>query len=298
MVVNTYNWGVMSAVRDYQSDILRALAMNYTLVHQGAYNLCPENPDRYLNCFWEDLNGCQAEFFALSGIPRINQPQEITTSAVTSEQFPHWLWNVLVEKGTVYLQHGLTGAPLTEKDITDHNQYLQLKLSVVRAILTKTIFKPRAHIQQKASAVLEAWKANGTDANTPEKGVVIHMRRTDKMIDLGPHWRYIDFESTAHLGRLVQTMERMVDSTFKHFFVMSDDPNMQKRGTEELSPFFKANPAKLISAGLCDLLGANQLEYSGHESLQVAQRHQLYVRTSKFMCRSTTLSYTIGNFHQ
>ena len=278
LIVKTYNWGVMSAARDYQSDILRALAMNYTLVHQGAYALCPSNPQRYLNCFWEDLNGCQPEFSALTEIPSIYQLQEVTTSAITQEQFPHWLRNVLVDEGTVHLHHGLTNADLTEADIDDKDQYLQLKLSVLRGIINKKIFKPREHIQQKTLAMLESWRSNGTYTNACEKGVVIHIRRTDKMIDQGAHWRHIDFKSTAHLGRLIQTMENMINSTFQHFFVMSDDPHMQQRGTEELVSFFKANPSNLVSTALCDLLGANQLEYSGHESLQALHRHQLYVR--------------------
>jgi len=271
----------MSAARDYQSDILRALAMNYTLVHQGVYDLCPSNPQRYLSCFWEDLNGCQPEFSALAEIPRINQPQEVTTSAVTQEQFPHWLWGVLNKEGTVRLQHGLTNADLTEEDIDDKDQYLQLKLSVLRAILSKKIFKPREHIQQKTLAMLESWRSNGTYINASERGVVIHIRRTDKMIDQGAHWRYIDFNSTAHLGRLIQTMENNINSTFQHFFIMSDDPNMQQRGTKELVSFFQAHPSNLVSTALCDLLGANALEYSGHESLQALNRHQLYVRAQK-----------------
>lgn len=269
----------MSAVRDYQSDILRALAMNYTVVHQGAYDLCTSNPQRFLDCFWEDLNGCQSEFSSFSSISRINQPQEITTSAVFHEQFPHWLWNLLVDEGTIHLQDGLTGATLMEEDIVDEDQYLQLKLSVLRAILSKRIFKPREHIQQKTLEMLESWRSNGSYASASEKGVVIHIRRTDKMIDLGAHWHYIDFNSTAHLGRLIQTMENMINSTFQHFFVMSDDPIMQKRGTEELASFFQANPSNLVSTNLCDLLGANQVEYNGHESLETAHRHQLYVRT-------------------
>jgi hypothetical protein len=269
----------MSAGRDYQSDILRALAMNYTVVHQGAYDLCPSNPKQFLDCFWEDLNGCQSEFSSFSSISRIIQPQEITTSAVLHEQFPHWLWNLLVDEGTMHLQHGLTGATLMEEDIVDEDQYLQLKLSVLRAILSKRIFKPRKHIQQKTLAMLESWRSNGSYASASEKGVVIHIRRTDKIIDLGAHWHYIDFKSTAHLGRLIQTMENMINSTFQHFFVMSDDPIMQKRGTEELASFFQANPSNLVSTELCDLLGANQVEYDGHESLATAHRHQLYVRT-------------------
>jgi hypothetical protein len=206
----------MSAARDYQSDILRALAMNYTLVHQGAYDLCPSNPQRYLNCFWEDLNGCQSDFPAFTEIPRVYQPQGVSTSAVTQGQFPHWLWDVLVKEGAVHLQHGLTNADLAEEDIDDKDQYLQLKLSVLRAILSKTIFKPREHIQQKTLAMLESWRSNGTCTSASEKGLVIHIRRTDKMIDQGAHWRYIDFKSTAHLGRLIQTMETMIN--FPAFF--------------------------------------------------------------------------------
>jgi hypothetical protein len=210
-------------------------------------------------------------------IPRVYQPQEVTTSAVSQEQFPHWLWDVLVKEGTVHLQHGLTNADLAEESIDDKDQYLQLKLSVLRAILSKTIFKPREHIQQKTLAMLESWRSNGTCTSASEKGLVIHIRRTDKMVDQGAHWRYIDFKSTAHLGRLIQTMENMINSSFQHFFVMSDDPNMQQRGTEELVSSFQAHPSKLVSTALCDLLGANQLEYSGHESLQGLHRHQLYV---------------------
>jgi len=255
--------------------------MNYTLVHQGVYDLCPSNPQRYLDCFWKDLNGCQAEFSTLSEIPIINQPQAVTTSAVTHQQFPHWLWDLLVQKGTVYLQHGLTNADLTEEDINDKDQYLQLKLSVLRAILSKKIFRPREQIQQKSLAMLESWRSSGTYTSASKRGVVIHIRRTDKMIDQGAHWRYIDFKSTAHLGRLIQTMENNINSTFQHFFVMSDDPKMQHRGTEELVSFFQAHPSNLVSTALCDLLGANQLEYSGHESLQALNRHQLYVRAQK-----------------
>lgn len=296
LVVNAYEWGLMSAVRDYQSDILRALAINYTVVHQGQYKMCPSNPQRYLDCFWEDLNGCQPEFSALTEIPRINQPQEVTTSAVTQEQFPHWLWDALVKKGTVHLQHGLTGATLEEKDVTDEDQYLQLKLSVLRGILTKRIFKPREHIQQKTLAMLESWRSNATYTTAFGKGVVIHIRRTDKMIDLGAHWRYIDFESTAHLGRLIQTMEGMTNRSFGHYFVMSDDPHMQKRGSEELASYFHGNPSKLVSSELCDLLGANQLEYSGHASLEAVQRHQLYgIVVAEIYAAVEVSQYIIGS---
>ena len=39
-------WGLTSVVRDYESDILRAMSRNYTLVHDGAYPYCPEDPTR------------------------------------------------------------------------------------------------------------------------------------------------------------------------------------------------------------------------------------------------------------
>ena len=282
----------MSAVRDYQGDILRAMAMNYTVVHSGIYGLCPSAPHRFLDCFWEDLNGCQPHFSGLVNVPRINQSQDVTTSAITHTDFPHWLWGLMIEDGFVRLQHGVTGAKLTEGDIVDQEQYLQLKISVLRAILSKTIFKPREHIRRKTDAMLEAWRTNGTYQDASEMGLVVHIRRTDKMLDLGAHWRYIDFESTEHLGRLIESMESMLKSTFQHFLVMSDDPKMQKRGAEELSSYFQANPAKLISTELCDLLGANRLEYSGHESLEAAHRNHLYVRTLTLRMSGTGGDYS------
>jgi hypothetical protein len=87
-------------------------------------------------------------------------------------------------------------------------------------------------------------------------------------------------------------MEGMTHSSFGHYFVMSDDPHMQKRGSEELASFFQGNPSKLVSTELCDLLGANQLEYSGHESLEAVYRHQLYVRARCLHCK--TFSSNLG----
>jgi len=293
MITNTYPWGVMSALRDYQSDIFRAMAQNYTLVHQGLYGLCPANPERFLNCFWEDLNGCQAQWAGHKNLPRIELSQGTTTAVLNPDEFPHWLWEALYRQRMVRLQDSGAGKDITEADIPDADQYFQLKQSVLRAILTKRIFKPRSDIMKTTDALLQQWQRNLTHevepALAPDKarGLIVHMRRTDKKIDLGPHWRHIDFQSTAHLGPMVQAMEATLNSTFHHVFAMSDDPEIERRALDELGPFFSSSPMSLVSHQLCDLVGANHAEYNGHESLNATQRHELYV--SEIMRLSSSL---------
>lgn len=284
MTTNAYPWGVMSALRDYQSDIFRAMAQNYTLVHQGEYGICTDDPTRFLNCFWEDLNGCQAAWSNHPDVPRVELSQGTTTAVMSIDEFPHWLWDEMHRRGLLRLQDGQTGKEVVEADVPDADQYFQLKLSVLRAILTKRIFKPRAHIRAKADALVGQWRTNlthGESWSSPQtqqgKGLIVHMRRTDKKVDLGPHWHHIDFQSTAHLGQMVQTMEATLNSTFGHVFAMSDDPQLEQRAVDELTPFFGSAPAKLMSHQLCALVGANHAEYNGHETLNATQRHKLYV---------------------
>lgn len=274
MVTHVYEWGVTSAVRDYQSDILRAMAINYTLVHEGRYKLCPSHPERFLDCFWEDLSGCQAKWPQHTGIRVVNLTQEITTSAVTTDGFPDWLWDSLCRSGWIRIRDGETGSDIHGRDVPNQEQYFQLKVSVLRAILSKRVFRPRAHIRARTNEILRAWQANGKSA---VDGVVIHIRRTDKMIDLGPHWHHIEFASVNGVGMLIQTMETRLNRMFDHAVLMSDDPQIQLKGFEDLADAFQSSPKKLTSKQLCDLLGAHQSEYKGHETLNHTERNTLYV---------------------
>lgn len=274
MVTHVYEWGVTSAIRDYQSDILRAMALNYTLVHEGEYNLCPGHPERYLNCFWNDFTGCQATWHGLPSVPVFNQTQGVTTAPVTPDEFPDWLWDALYRGGWVRIRDGETGKDIREDEIPNREQYFQLKVSVLRAILSKKVFRPRAHIRARTDEVLQAWQAAN---KTARDGVVIHIRRTDKMIDLGPHWRHIEFGSVKGVGMLIETMEARLNRTFGHAVVMSDDPKIQLTAFEDLAGAFQSSPEKLTSKQLCDLLGAHQSEYQGHETLSMTDRNTLYV---------------------
>jgi hypothetical protein len=283
MITNAYPWGVMSALRDYQSDIFRAMAQNLTLVHQGGYGICTTDPQRFLNCFWEDLNDCQAQWENQQGVLRVELSQGTTTAVMSADEFPHWLWDGLYQRGFVQLRASDTGRTIrSEDEIQDADQYFQLKLSVLRAILTKRVFKPQDHIRSKTDALIQQWQSNLTAdvrSNMAARGLILHMRRTDKKIDLGPHWQHIDFQSTAHLGHMVQSMEASLNLTFHHVFAMSDDPELEKRAVDTLRPFFASSPANLMSHQLCNFLGANHAEYNGHESLNATQRHELYVCT-------------------
>lgn len=273
-MTNVYEWGVTSAIRDYQSDILRAMAINHTLVHEGLYRLCPGHPERFLDCFWEDLSGCQATWPQYTGVPVVHQTQGITTSAVTADGFPDWLWNSLSRRGWVRIQDSETGKEIQGQDIPNQEQYFQLKVSVLRAILSKRVFRPRAHIQARTNEILRAWQADGKSARD---GVVIHVRRTDKMVDLGPHWQHIEFGSLKGVSMLIQTMEARLNRTFGHAVLMSDDPQIQLTGFDNLANAFQSSPQKLTSKQLCDLLGAHQSEYKGHETLNHLERNTLYV---------------------
>lgn len=265
--------------RDYQSDILRAMARNLTLVHTGEYAFCPEHPDRFLNCFWEDFNDCQTSWSTLQEKPRFEQEWRQSIQPVTQDDFPHWLWNMLRMSGAVQVQDGPSGVPIPLEDDRALNQdmYLQVKVSVLRAIMAKVVFKPRSYIMERANSVVGQWTGNGSLA-PGGMGLAVHVRRTDKKGDLGPHWNHINFVSALHMGLYIRMMESALDQSFGHYVVMSDDPHMQMQATQDLSPFFQDNQTHaLFSHSLCHFLGANQDNYTGHESLNATARHDLYV---------------------
>jgi hypothetical protein len=207
---------------------------------------------------------------------------------VTQDEFPEWLWQKMKTADSIQLQDVRTGGNLStveEKDLNP-DMYLQLKLSTLRAIMTKTIFKPRNFIKEKSVQIVESWRHRHesqeslmTTQDNDKLGLLIHIRRTDKKEDLGKHWEHIDFHSSAHMGLYVQEIEAALHRSFNHCLVMSDDPHMYKQALKELTPFFaKGNETKtLYSDSLCHFLGSNNFNYSGHESLGAPARHNLYV---------------------
>lgn len=161
----------------------------------------------------------------------------------------------------------------------DPDMFLQLKLSVIRAIMTKVVFKPRSYIAEKAERVIDMWRRNGTYEAGTGNALIVHIRRTDKKDDLGPHWRHINFNSTGHMGAYIQTMEAATNAAFSRFLVLSDDPQMHSQAVDELTPYFrnKSGIQSLYSNNLCHFLGSNTFNYTGHESLDHQARHDLYV---------------------
>lgn len=279
-IVQPHWWGLLSVARDYQSDILRAMAKNLTLVHDGEYSFCPLHPERYLNCFWEDFNGCQLAWRNSTEKPRLEQEWRRSIQPIELNEFPEWLWENLRRSGVVYLRDGRTGSliPMTDDSGLNQDMYLQLKISVLRAIMAKVVFKPRPEVIGKANDIVGRWKGNQSHALSGT-GLAVHIRRTDKKEDLGAHWNHIDFKSALHMGLYIRMMERTLDTSFGHFLVMSDDPHMQVQATQELSSFFQENSTHaLFSDSLCHFLGnSNHDNYTGHESLNATARHDLYV---------------------
>lgn len=258
------------------------MAQNLTLVHDGAYVFCPDHPDRYLNCFWEDFGSCQDSWKAQPDVPVREQVWQESVKPIAGEEFPHWLWKSMADH--IRVCDGLSGERLSlnEEAALDSDMFLQLKLSVVRAIMTKLIFKPRSYITEKSARIVETWRQNGSYSNGIGRGLIVHLRRTDKKEDLGQHWQHIDFNSTRHMGAYIQAMEGTTDLAFSRFLVLSDDPHMHDMAVDELTPYFRnTNETRsLYSNSLCHFLGSNSVNYTGHESLDHKARHDLYVSTS------------------
>jgi len=200
---------------------------------------------------------------------------------VTSDDFPEWLWEKMARDGHIQIRDTLTGLSLSSQEISklDPDMFLQLKLSVVRAIMTKVVFTPRSYIAEKAERVIDIWRQNGTYKADTGNGLIVHIRRTDKKDDLGPHRRHIDFNASGHMGAYIQTMESATNAAFGRFLVLSDDPHMHSQAMDELTPYFrnKSGIQSLYSSNLCHFLGSNTFNYTGHESLDHQARHDLYV---------------------
>jgi hypothetical protein len=290
MVTKPYWWGLVSVARDYQSDILRAMTRNLTLVHDGPYMFCPNNPERYLNCFWEDFNSCQNYWKTQPNVPIVEQTWQDSIKPLSSDEFPHWLWRLM--RDYMHIYDDSTGKILSieEDAFLDTDMFLQTKLSVMRAIMTKTVFKPREFIIESSKKTIETWGENKNYDESSRLGLLIHIRRTDKLEDLGPHWRHIDFNSTRHMGPYIQAMESAINSSFDNYVVLSDDPHMQEKATFELTPYFQNGNGTqaLYSTSLCHFLGSNDFNYTGHESLDYNARHDLYV--SSIVTTPTLLS--------
>lgn len=263
-------------MRDYQSDVLRALAMNLSLVYEGEYAFCPDSSGRYLDCFWEELNSCQVGWRGFADRVVVRQLPDQSVRAISEVDFPHWLWNAMYQSGAIRILDGQTKEPIEETRIRDQDQYLQIKVSVIRSILTKIVFRPRPFIESRAMALADAWRSPGLVGPT-RPGLVVHIRRTDKLNDRGGHWRHIDFNSTRHMGDLIRQMEQSLGQPFGHFFIMSDDAHLLNSSTYDLKPFFGASSKPLVSKELCDVLGADASAFQGHESLDPRTRGKLYV---------------------
>ena len=274
-MTRTLDWGLASIVRDYQSEILRALAKNLSLVYEGKYEFCPDSSGRYLDCFWEELNSCQAVWHDYGHKATVRQPEQ-TVLAITGDDFPHWLWDKMYGSGSIHIRDAHSRELIDQVDVENEDQYLQIKIAVLRAILTKRIFKPRSFILAKTKKMVSPWRASKLfDAQKP--GLVVHIRRTDKLNDHGKHWRHINFTSSRHMGNLVQQMEQSISNRFDHFFIMSDDVHMLQRAADDLKPFFVASPQPLFSKELCNVLGADASTFKGHETLGPLARGRLYV---------------------
>ncbi len=276
-----FPWGLASAARDFQSEVVRALAQNYTLVHDGSYAFCPERPDRFLNCFWEDFNSCQEGWKECRDRPTIARSWQDVIQAVQPHEFPEWIWQAMRRAGHITIRDSMDGHVIADDTAIDAGLYHQLKLSTLRAMLSKVVFRPRQHIKARARDMVAEWRRNGTyvDDNKERPGLLVHLRRTDKKEDLGPHWASINFASARHMGPLLQQMEATLDQSFRHLFIMSDDPHMLHRAADELGFFFGSPTSVLFSNSLCHMLGSNNDTYTGHESLGDRKRHDLYVRT-------------------
>lgn len=98
---------------------------------------------------------------------------------------------------------------------------------------------------------------------------MLNIRRADNIINFEAHWQYIDFESTARLGLLIETTGNTISVAWRSSLLV-----------------FKVKPAKIVSAVLYYQSDASQLEYSGRESLQVNHRHQLYDIAEMYAVRS------------
>jgi hypothetical protein len=208
----------------------------------------------------------------------IEQPWQEAVKPITSDEFPHWLWSRMRDSGGLVMRDPVSGAVVEEGSL-DPSLALQLKLSVLRAIMARVVLRPRGRIVAAAQGLVRQWAEKGASSEAP-RGLVIHLRRTDKAKDEGPHWRHINMSSTNHIGPLIRRMEEAVGRPFPHFLVLSDDTKLHKKAARELAHFFSSPHAVPLSSDLlCHYLGADHDTFNqrGHEARDDKSRAELYV---------------------
>jgi len=238
-------------MRDYVTGLIHALAMQYVHVHDSkGYDYCAQDGSRYMDCWYESFTSCQEEWPRVNDVGRVGP---VTDYYTDHDQFPHWLWDKMAKNITIRDSH--TGAVIEDEASINPRLLLVVKLSALRSMLYSAVFRPRPRILKGAQDMIQKWQEDGL-YNKTQRGVTVQIRRTDKAEDNGKEWGFVNTKSAHAFGPLVQHIEKAVGYSFKHFFIMSDNPFMPVLATWELKPYFmESSVHSLYSDSICQILG-------------------------------------------
>jgi hypothetical protein len=228
-----WEWGITSQLRDYTDlAIISVLTFNRTILPSKSgrsyVHWCTDA--FWLECFFEPFHGDQCADKDPSG----HTPKSLTELGSSTPffhlqgkddgnvllrnfqtLFPNALWNSLLLSHNVLFRHPTSPNLIlnaTEFSSTNPQLYYELSLSALKAILSKTVFKPTPHIEAHAKALVR---------NLSKPSIGIHIRRTDKRKDFQ---RPRLFPFTGYKA-ILRALSRLPPPKVKTtLLVLTDDP--------------------------------------------------------------------------
>eukprot|EP00405_Crypthecodinium_cohnii_P035076 CAMPEP_0206530468 /NCGR_PEP_ID=MMETSP0325_2-20121206/3195_1 /ASSEMBLY_ACC=CAM_ASM_000347 /TAXON_ID=2866 /ORGANISM="Crypthecodinium cohnii, Strain Seligo" /LENGTH=507 /DNA_ID=CAMNT_0054026541 /DNA_START=55 /DNA_END=1578 /DNA_ORIENTATION=+ len=324
-------WGLFSEMRDAMDVMWSAFLTKTPLEVEDQDRPCGEVKDKrfqgnpWMSCFFEPLTSCNSSDFPES---------ESRNLDVWKISRFGYLWDALMQHGLrptqpqlqqdcqvnktdqafgkcVELQmvHAQLDAKMDSAAQEDWDRYdckskgadlqfilAQSRMSIMRALLFRLIFKPVPFILERVDEV------RTERAHLPSPMLIVHIRRTDKVADGSALFKQ---EATSKIKqtliiikRLIRAAERLSKQEFGSLFVISDNPSIaiDPEAGEVLSSAGSRSPVVLMSRAGVDKIDTKTLEKGGHEKLSVLDRKNMNAALlADILWAVERASYIVGN---
>lgn len=255
-------WGIFSQLRDFTDVYLYARA-NGLYVSVNDCESWPNCPIRgqFLHCMWSE-----APYVGICGEPACSQRLKVKSDAYKSINYSRFE-NVLLQAS---LRLDLLSTLKWQEVLVTRRGKL-FALGVLRAFLVGKYFSVgSSKVEVKVNALSQKLITHSL-GNT----LVLHVRQTDKKMDMGWHARQEFFPQLHHYAQAIQKLESHANISFGALIFLTDDPSL-KSWIYNISLAFQNSVHVMFPSSLWSLGVGHGI---GHESL----RRQLGKRRTQSM---------------
>jgi hypothetical protein len=229
VLIDAFNWGLLSQLRDFTDQLLAGLYLRRTMVLDlSTYEKFANNQESaflgcdrpYLECFFAPFSSCgyDALFRNKTNESTPRWPFVAWVIPNTGQFEADWLWEKLAKDSHIKLSLGGKKERTGPDMFNGYPKYVvsSLKTSMIRALLVEAAFQLHPSITTMATKILSTQPFE-------QPMLAIHVRRTDKTDEDAYFAKFRKFMPLEYYFKIAKMLEDRNQIYFKSIFLLTDD---------------------------------------------------------------------------